>query len=72
MICSFDESVIGFAFMPDAIGWDAVAQRPMRTIPVELRGCTYCTGCGAIYSRDGDYERGATQRMHGLMDGRWP
>lgn len=70
--CSFDETVISFDYMPDWIGWDPVTQQPIHTIPSDLRDYTHCTGCGTLYSRDGDVDREATRRMRDLMDGRWP
>lgn len=40
-------------------------------IPEELRGHTYCTGCGALHTEGHILSPDLTRKMREVMGGRW-
>lgn len=70
--CSRDEAVISFDVVPEAIGMNPVTLEVLHEIPEELRGHTYCTGCGALHTEGHILSPDLTRKMHEVMDGRWP
>lgn len=72
IVCKCDEAVIGFDYVPDRIGIDPVTREWLHVIPDELRGQTYCTGCGSIYTKGHVHSRELTLKIREVMDGEWP
>lgn len=71
-VCSYDEAVIYFDIVPDSIGIDPVTLEGLHEIPAELRGLTYCAGCGSIYTDEHTPSQELTSRMREVMNGKWP